>query len=132
MKIIADTNTFIAVALNEPEKGMIIRLTEGHDLFAPEVLPFEIGNALTALMKRNVLKADEVVSAWEMVQRIPVDLRRIDVGAALKIATKHNIYAYDAYFLECALNLRSPLLTLDRQMKGIAEKIGIQVMEEKL
>jgi predicted nucleic acid-binding protein len=131
MKIIADTNTFIAVALNEPEKDVIIRLTEGHDLLAPEVLPFEIGNTLTAMMKRNVLRADEVVSAWEMVQRIPVDLRRIDVGAALKIATKHNIYAYDAYFLECALTLRSPLLTLDRQMKGIAEKIGIQVMEEK-
>jgi len=132
MKIIADTNTFIAVALNEPEKDMIIRLTEGHELLAPEVLPFEIGNALTAMMKRNVLRVDEVVSAWEMVQRIPVDLRRIDVGAALKIATIHNIYAYDAYFLECALNLRSPLLTLDRQMKGIAAKIGIQVMEEKL
>ena len=39
------------------------------------------------------------------------------------------IYAYDAYFLECALNLRSPLLTLDRRMKGIAQEIGIQVME---
>lgn len=129
MKIVADTNTFIAVALNEPEKGMIIRLTEGHDLVAPEVLPFEIGNALTAMMKRNVLKTDEVILAWDIVQYIPVDLRRIDIGAALNIATQYNIYAYDAYFLECARNLRSPLLTLDQQMKGIARKIGIQVME---
>lgn len=129
MKIVADTNTFIAVALNEPEKDMIIRLTEGHDLVAPEVLPFEMGNALTAMMKKNVLKADEVILAWDMVQHIPVDLRRIDIGAALNIATQYNIYAYDAYFLECARNLRSPLLTLDQQMKGIARKIGIQVME---
>ena len=129
MKIVADTNTFIAVALNEPEKDMIIRLTEGHNLVAPEVLPFEIGNALTAMMKRNALKADEVVLAWDMVQYIPVDLRRIDIGAALNMATQYNIYAYDAYFLECARNLRSPLLTLDQQMKGIARKIGIQVME---
>ncbi|MDO8723111.1 MAG: type II toxin-antitoxin system VapC family toxin [Syntrophales bacterium] len=132
MKIVADTNTFIAVALNEPEKDMIIRITEGHDLVAPEVLPFEIGNALTAMMKRNALKADEVISAWDMVQQIPVDLRRIDIGAALNIATQYNIYAYDAYFLECARNLRSPLLTLDQQMKGIARKIGIQVMESIL
>ena len=132
MKIVADTNTFIAVALNEPEKDMIIRITEGHDLVAPEVLPFEIGNALTAMMKRNALKADEVISAWDMVQQIPVDLRRIDIGAALNIATEYNIYAYDAYFLECARNLRSPLLTLDQQMKGIARKIGIQVMESIL
>lgn len=129
MKIVADTNTFIAVALNEPEKDMIIRLTEGHDLVAPEVLPFEIGNALTAMMKRNALKADEVILAWDMIQYIPVDLRRIDIRAALNIATQYNIYAYDAYFLECARNLRSPLLTLDQQMKGIARKIGIQVME---
>lgn len=129
MKIVADTNTFIAVALNEPEKDMIIRLTEGYDLIAPEVLPFEIGNALTAMMKRNALEADEVILAWDMVQHIQVDLRRIDIRAALNIATQYNIYAYDAYFLECALNLRSPLLTLDRRMKGIAQEIAIQVME---
>jgi predicted nucleic acid-binding protein len=108
---------------------MIISLTEGHDLVAPEVLPFEIGNALTAMMRRNVLEVDEVILAWDMIQQIPVDLRRIEIRAALDIATQYNIYAYDAYFLQCALNLRSPLLTLDRQMKGIAQKIGIQIME---
>jgi predicted nucleic acid-binding protein len=129
MQIVADTNTFIAVALNEPEKDMIIRLTEEHDLIAPEVLPFEIGNALTAMMKRNALEADEVVLAWDMVQHIPVDLRPIDIRAALQIATQYNIYAYDAYFLECALSLRSPLLTLDRHMKEISQKIGIKAME---
>ncbi len=129
MKMVADTNTFIAVALNEPEKGMIIRLAEGYDLAAPEILPFEVGNALTAMMKRNVLDADEVISAWDMVRQIPVDLRRIDIRAALEIATQYNIYAYDAYFLECALNLRGPLLTLDRRMKGIAREMGIQIME---
>jgi predicted nucleic acid-binding protein len=87
------------------------------------------GNALTAMMRRNVLEVDEVILAWDMIQQIPVDLRRIEIRAALDIATQYNIYAYDAYFLQCALNLRSPLLTLDRQMKGIAQKIGIQIME---
>ncbi len=129
MKITADTNTFIAVALNEPEKKVIINLTEGHDLVAPEVLPFEIGNALTAMVKRKTLLADDAVLAWDTIQQIPVDLRRINISAALRIAMQHNIYAYDAYFLECALNQRCPLLTLDRQMREIARKIGIQVME---
>jgi hypothetical protein len=50
----ADRSTFIAVALNEPEKDRIIQLTEGHDLIAPDVLPFEIGNALTAMMKKTL------------------------------------------------------------------------------
>ena len=129
MRIIADTNTFIAVALNEPEKDLIIRLTEGSDIIAPEVLPFEVGNALTAMLKKGVLQADEVASSWEIVQHIPVDLRHINIKAALKIATQFNIYAYDAYFLECADSLRSPLLTLDRGMKRVAKKMGITILE---
>jgi predicted nucleic acid-binding protein len=127
MKIIADTNTFIAVALNEPEKGKIIRLTKGHDLISPDVLPFEIGNALTAMMKKNTLKKEEVASAWEVVQQIPVDLRHTNIKSALRIALEFNIYAYDAYFLECADNLRSPLLTLDRGMQRVAWEIGITI-----
>ncbi|RJP26750.1 MAG: PIN domain-containing protein [Candidatus Omnitrophota bacterium] len=129
MKITADTNTFLAVALNEPEKEQIIRLSEGHELVAPEVLPFEIGNALTAMMKKNILAKAEVDSAWDQVQHIPVDLRRIDIKSALKIAIKFNIYAYDAYFLECAEVHRSPLLTLDHGMKRIAREIGITILE---
>lgn len=129
MKIVADTNTFIAVALNEPEKGKIIKLTEGHDLIAPDVLPFEIGNALTAMMKKSVLKKEELESAWEIVQQIPVDLRHTDIKSALRIAIKFNIYAYDAYFLECAGNLRSPLLTLDLGMQRIAQEMGITILE---
>ncbi len=129
MKIIADTNTFIAVALNEPEKGKIIRLTKGHDLIAPDVLPFEIGNALTAMMKKNALKKEEVASAWEMVQQIPVDLRNTDIKSALSIAIKFNIYAYDAYFLECADSLRSSLLTLDLGMQRVAREIGVTILE---
>jgi predicted nucleic acid-binding protein len=129
MKITADTNTFIAVALNEPEKDLIIRLTIDCELVAPEVLPFEIGNALTAMMKKHVLKADEVTSSWGIVQQIPVELRHIDINSALEIATHYNIYAYDAYFLECAHSLRSPLVTLDHGMKRVALEMGIKILE---
>ena len=129
MKIIADTITFIAVSLNEPEKDSIIQLTQGHDLIAPDILPFEIGNALTAMMKKNSLKKEDVASAWEVVQQIPVELRHTDIKSALRIAIKFNIYAYDAYFLECAENLRSPLLTLDIGLKRVARELGITILE---
>jgi predicted nucleic acid-binding protein len=128
-EIISKTNTVIAVALNEPERDSIIRATEGHDLVAPEVLPFEVGNTLTAMMKRNALTVDEVFYAWNLVQHIPVDLRRIDIRAALDLATQFDICAYDAYFLECALDIRSPLLSLDRKTRSIAQEIGIKVVE---
>ena len=129
VKIIADTNTFIAVALNEPEKGKIIGLTEGHELIAPDVLPFEIGNALTAMMKKNTLKKEEVESAWDIIQQIPVELRQTNIRYALCIAIKYNLSAYDAYFLECAQYHRCPLLTLDVGMRKVAHKMGIRILE---
>ncbi len=129
MKIIADTNTFLAVALNEPEKKEIIALTVGHDLIAPEVLPFEIGNALSALVKLKRLTREEALLAWKACLAIPVDLRDINIEKALAIAIENNIYAYDAYFLECAKNLRCSLLTLDRQLKSVCGDLGIKVLE---
>ena len=129
MKIVADTNTFIAVALEEPEKRQIIRFTVGKELVAPEVLPFEVGNALTAMVKKRALDPNEVISAWDAVQTIPVELRRIDIQAALGLAVRFNIYAYDAYFIECALSLRCPMLTLDHRMKMVARDVGIRILE---
>ena len=129
MKIVADTNTFIAVALEEPEKRQIIRFTVGKELVAPEVLPFEVGNALTAMVKKRALDPNEVISAWDAVQTIPVELRRIDIQAALGLAVRFNIYAYDAYFIECAVRLRCPILTLDHRMKMVARDIGIRILE---
>ncbi len=129
MKIIADTNTFLAVTLNEPERDKIIKLTLGHDLIAPNILPFEIGNALSAMLKRNRLEPDDLLSVWDATQQIPVDLRSINIRDAIKIASKFNIYAYDAYFLVCAISLRCPLITLDRRMIEVAQSLGIQIME---
>ncbi|HIJ65326.1 MAG TPA: type II toxin-antitoxin system VapC family toxin [Candidatus Hydrogenedentes bacterium] len=129
MKIVADTNAFLVVALEEPEKGALIALTAGHDLIAPEVLPFEVGNALTTLMRRRRLRPDQLTSVWEAAQRIPVELRRIDVRSALVIAGRFGIYAYDAYFIECAIHSRAPLLTLDQQMIRVARELSVETLE---
>lgn len=129
MEIVADTNVFIAVALDEPEKASIVRTTAQCGLLAPEVLPFEIGNALTALMRKHILDPDEVVAAWDATQAIPVALQRLDFREALRIAGRFNIYAYDAYFIECALKTRSPLLTLDRRLRAVAAEAGVEILE---
>lgn len=131
MKIVADTNIFLATALNEPEKKEIISLTISHELIAPEVLPFEIGNALSAMIKKERLSVKEGLSAYDEIQRVPVELCRINVRKALAIASQHKIYAYDAYFLECARATGCPLLTLDKAMKKVAAKLGIALLEEE-
>ncbi len=129
MLIVADTNIFLAVVLGEPERPRILEMTTGHELAAPQVLPFELGNAIVALKRKGLLEPDEVLSCWDAAQEILVDLRPVDLRAALDLATRFGVYAYDAYFLECALGLRAPILTLDRQMKRIARELSIPVLE---
>jgi predicted nucleic acid-binding protein len=129
MKIVVDTNIFLAVVLNEPEKKRIVELTADAAAVAPTILPYEIGNALSAIVKRRKLSAQEALKAEKLLADIPVRLIEPDIGASLQIAFEYNIYAYDAYFLECARKLSCPLLTLDRRMLGVAGQLGIEVLE---
>lgn len=129
MNIIADTNIFLSVVLNEPEKKRIVQLSSNTAAVSPEILPYEIGNALSAMVKRRKLTSDEALDAEKAVTRIPVRLVAVDIQASLQIAFEHNIYAYDAYFLQCAREFSYPLLTLDSQMKLVAETMGIKLLE---
>lgn len=129
MKIAADTNIFLAVSLNEAEKRRIIAITKDTSIFAPEILPYEIGNALSAMVKRKKLTKAQALDAEKITNLIPVRLLSVDVHESLKIATENNIYAYDAYFLQCAKANSLPLLTLDKRMRQVAEQLGIQLLE---
>lgn len=129
MNVVSDTNIYLAVVFNEPEKGHIIQLTAGHEAIAPEILPYEVGNALSAMIKRKQITHKEVLQAHKSINAIPVRLQAVDITQALKLAIDFNIYAYDAYFLQCAINQSCPLLTLDKRMKQVAQKLNIKVME---
>ena len=128
MNIITDTNIFLTVALDEPEKSSIIKLTSDTSAIAPEILPYEIGNALTAMVKRKQITTNEALSAFAIASQIPVRLVSVDIQESLKLALEFNIYAYDAYFLQCAKSLSYPIITLDKRMKQIAIKLNIKVL----
>ncbi|MCL2328505.1 MAG: type II toxin-antitoxin system VapC family toxin [Bacteroidetes bacterium] len=129
MEIIVDANAFLAVILNEPEKQKIIEITKGMELVSPEVLPYEIGNALTAMFKRKRLTKEQIYTCFDIFNTIPVRLLAVDIAKSLKMACDFNCYAYDAYYLELAHRLKIPLLTLDKQMKNNAEVLTLRIME---
>ncbi len=129
MNVVADTNIFLAIALDEPQKGHIIEVTSDAVLSAPEILPYEIGNALSAMTKRGRISKGEALAAEKAANLIPVRLVSIDVQQALELAIEYNIYAYDAYFLLCAKSLVQSLMSLDKRMKQIARDLGIDILE---
>ena len=129
MAVVIDTNIILAVILGEPEKELIKEATTGEELLAPAVLPFEVANAFSRMAKRFRLERSRISRALDIYMRIPVRLIEADLRQAMMIALDHNIYAYDAFYLETAGRLKLRLLTLDLEMRRIAADIGIRTVE---
>ncbi|MEM8964026.1 MAG: type II toxin-antitoxin system VapC family toxin [Acidobacteriota bacterium] len=128
MEAVADASAILAVVLDEPERASIVQGTVGVSLVAPEVLPFEIGNALIAMEKRGRVEREAVQEVWRAAGRIAVKLLSVDIEAALSLALVTGTYAYDAYYLQCALSQNRPLVALDRKMRAAANQLGIQLL----
>lgn len=128
MEIVSDASTFLAVALNETDREWVIERTYGYSIVSPEVLPYEIGNALIAMRRKGRLNDREILRAFSASQRIAVKIVPVEIQAAIKIAIRFNIYAYDACYLQCCIENRLPLISLDGQMCDVAENLGIKVV----
>jgi predicted nucleic acid-binding protein len=129
MEIVSDASAFLAVALNETDREWVIARTTGCNIISPEVLPYEIGNALIAVRRKGRLNDREVLRAFDISQRISVRLVPVKIDGAIEIALRFNIYAYDGYYLQCCIEHRLPLISLDSRMCGIAENLGIKVVQ---
>ena len=129
MNIVVDTSVLIAVILNEPEKAGIVRATVGHSLIGPESIRWEIGNAFSAMFKKRRIALRQAQQAIAVFEGIPIRYVDVDLRHALQLAHEAGIYAYDAYFLECALRHRAPLVSLDGLMVEKAKSLGIATLE---
>ena len=129
MEIVTDASVIIAVIANEPEKKELIEITERADLVAPSSLVLEIGTAFSAMVKKRRINAKQAVSSVRIFNKIPIRYLDIDLEQSLKIACRLNIYAYDAYYICCALKHKFPILSLDQTLSRAAQKAGVKTME---
>ena len=129
MDVVIDTSAVIAVITNEPEEAEIGRYIEGASLFAPLSLHWEVGNAFSAMFRRRRISLDQATEAISNYQQLPLQLIDVDLRQSLELSHRLNLYAYDAYVIACAVNLRMPLLTLDQRMADVAPSVGVYVLE---
>ena len=129
MEIVIDTSALIAVIVGEPERKKIIEITKGNTLIGPGSIPWEIGNAFSAMFKRNRLKIEEAQKGLTIFNGIPLRYIEPDFVKVLKLSKQTNMYAYDAYFLDCAIRHKAPLLTLDKKLRVYAQDINVETLE---
>jgi predicted nucleic acid-binding protein len=129
MDIVVDTSVIIAVISNEASKPTIIQATQKSDLIAPSSIHWEIGNAFSAMFKRNRVTLNAALQAIEIYKQIPIRFVEIELEEALRIAHQLNIYTYDAYLIRCAQKYSAALFSLDAALLGKAEQFRIKVIK---
>ena len=129
MDLVIDTSALIAVIVGEPERRKIIEITKGNSLIGPGSIPWEIGNAFSAMFKQDRLTLEEAQKGLIIFNSIPLRYLEPDFINALKLSKSIKMYAYDAYILDCALRHKAPLLTLDQKLKASAQNLNIETLE---
>lgn len=89
---------------------------------------YEVGNALSTAVRRKRLKRDDAEAAMDLVSSVPVKVIHfgwLETRAAFRLAQTHELSVYDASYLQLAQQLKTPLLTLDSNLRKAAEKLGL-------
>ena len=129
MKVVVDTSAVIAVLLGEAHREQIIQKTEGADLIAPDTLHWEVGNAFSAMCKRDRLGVETAEEALRRYDEIPIQRVQVPLPEGIRVADRYDVYAYDAYMLVAARRHQAPLLTLDGGLQEAARASGIDLVE---
>lgn len=129
MNIVADTSVVLAVITNEPHKQELVSLTRGSDLLAPASLPWELGNAFSAMFKRGRITLSQARQALRAYRRIPIRLCDVDLDRVLELSQDLDVYAYDAYVVVCARQHRCPIVSLDDGLLDASRRANVRVLE---
>jgi predicted nucleic acid-binding protein len=132
MNIVIDTSAVLAVIANERHKEQLVSLTRGADLLAPSSLPWEIGNAFSAMFKRGRIALSQALQALSAYQRIPIRLCDVELERAIELSEELDIYAYDAYVIGCAQKHNCPLISLDEGLLDAARRTDVKALEVQI
>lgn len=129
LEIVVDASVILAIVGNEPERPALIEMTRGARLVAPPSLHWEVGNALSSLLRRKLITLDKALTALADYARIEIDIVDVPLAESVDLAARVGAYAYDAYVIVCARQRRAPLATLDRSLASRAKLVGVDVLE---
>lgn len=116
-----DCSILAAVLFDEPARDNAAQVLAGKQLFAPWLLDHEM---ISVGIKKAHGELEEVVRQG-LTDLGQLDLIRCatNIEAQWAIAREHNLTAYDAAYLQLAIELGAPLATFDRTLGEVAQQV---------
>jgi len=96
----------------------------------PVIWYLETQNALLTAERRKRLTATEVVTIWQQLAALPIEIEPIGpaltFGGELDTARRMDLSVYDAAYLELGLRRGMKVMTRDARLGAAAEKLRIR------
>ncbi len=132
MSFVLDASTSLAWCFQDEDDEIataaLAQLQETQ-AWVPALWSLEVANGLLAAERRKRISASAAAKAMRLLQNLPIvpdpaDRSR-DFELTWRLARTHQLSAYDAAYLELAIRLGVPLITIDERLRAAAAKEGV-------
>lgn len=138
-RFVLDASIALAWFLDRPTAPYAERVKElllgGDRAVVPALWQLEIANGFVSAERRGLLTSSDTTEALQnldvvIAQAIENSQDTISMRHVLHTAREFRLTAYDAVYLETALQQQLPLATLDRQLLAAASKAGVAIVSK--
>lgn len=135
MSFVVDASVIAAWLLpNEADAdadALLLKIVDSRPI-APDLLAHEFRSLVTKAVRRSRVEAGDLALLVRRFGQLGiVDAGAGDMSGILALALKHKLTAYDAAYLDLAMDRRLPLATLDAQLRVAAGTESIVVLPEE-
>lgn len=123
MKYVLDSNVAAKWLLREPDSAKACHLRGDyrqsiHELIAPDVLPVEVGHALTRAERQGRISQSDSLNLWlDMMMTAPRFFAYLALmPRALALSSQARIGVYDCLYVALAENEQCPVVTADQRL----------------
>ncbi len=130
--IVLDCSYAMAMVMPDERRPLSVQRVADAPLVAPAIWPLEIANALRSAIKRRRVRDDQIGGLCSDLDGFGIEIAApasARVADAYTAAARHDLSAYDAAYLELALQRRHALATLDARLAGLATALGLVVLQ---
>ena len=130
--IVLDCSYTLAMVMHdEARPGSLERVITSR-LLVPPIWPTEVANTLRNPVRRRRMAEAEVPGVCARIEAYTVEMiGASDSGVLQRYASAHthDLSAYDAAYLDLALQRRCALATLDEHLAAVARRTGVTVLD---
>ena len=122
---ICDASVLAAMIFGEPRADEACLLTRGRRLLAPSLIRYELAHVAVRKTEAAGADAGQVARAFAAGLGVPIRMVEPSWPAVVALAREEKLSTYDAAYLQLALALQVPLVTLDGRLGAAAHSLGV-------